>query len=157
MDFEHTSKVKDLEQRLRSFMDQHIYPNEALYHEQIEANRWQPVKPPKRWERVECNVSREVFAELAREYGAAVQERGANNDRGASTLAKFDDCVDAATEHERLGFAIRRCQFLDAIARGYCDGEPLPNVRFAHTGRRCREETDMAGCTVPRDFYFDDL
>jgi acyl-CoA dehydrogenase len=44
MNFEHSSKVKDFEQRLVAFMDEHIYPNEARYHREIEQNRWQPVQ-----------------------------------------------------------------------------------------------------------------
>jgi len=44
MNFDHSSKVKDFEQRLVAFMDEHIYPNEARYHHEIEQNRWQPVK-----------------------------------------------------------------------------------------------------------------
>ena len=44
MNFDHSSKVKDFEQRLVAFMDEHIYPNEARYHHEIEENRWQPVK-----------------------------------------------------------------------------------------------------------------
>jgi len=44
MDFEFTPKVTDLRERLLAFMDEHIYPNEALYLEQInEGNRWEPV------------------------------------------------------------------------------------------------------------------
>jgi len=43
MNFEHSSKVKDFEQRLVAFMDEHIYPNEARYHHEIEQNRWVPV------------------------------------------------------------------------------------------------------------------
>jgi acyl-CoA dehydrogenase len=43
MNFEHSSKVKDFEQRLAAFMDEHIYPNEARYHHEIEQNRWLPV------------------------------------------------------------------------------------------------------------------
>ena len=43
MNFDHSSKVKDLEQRLAGFMDEHIYPNEARYYQEIEQNRWQPV------------------------------------------------------------------------------------------------------------------
>jgi acyl-CoA dehydrogenase len=43
MNFEHSSKVKDLQQRLNAFMDEHIYPNEARYYAEIAANRWQPV------------------------------------------------------------------------------------------------------------------
>jgi acyl-CoA dehydrogenase len=44
MNFEHSSKVKEFQQRLVAFMDEHIYPNEARYHHEIEQNRWQPVK-----------------------------------------------------------------------------------------------------------------
>jgi acyl-CoA dehydrogenase len=43
MHFDYSPKVQDLLKRVRSFMDEHIYPNEHLYHEQIEKNRWQPV------------------------------------------------------------------------------------------------------------------
>jgi acyl-CoA dehydrogenase len=44
MNFEYSEKVKTLEARLRAFMDEHIYPNEAVYHEQIrQGDRWQPV------------------------------------------------------------------------------------------------------------------
>jgi acyl-CoA dehydrogenase len=44
MNFEYTEKVKTLEARLWAFMDEHIYPNEAAYHEQIrQGDRWQPV------------------------------------------------------------------------------------------------------------------
>lgn len=44
MNFEHSSKVKDFQKRLVAFMDEHVYPNEARYHHEIEQNRWQPVK-----------------------------------------------------------------------------------------------------------------
>jgi acyl-CoA dehydrogenase len=44
MNFDHSSKVKDFQQRLAAFMDEHIYPNEARYHHEIEQNRWQPVQ-----------------------------------------------------------------------------------------------------------------
>ena len=41
--FEFSARVRDLESRLRTFMDGHIYPNEKLYHEQIAAgDRWKP-------------------------------------------------------------------------------------------------------------------
>jgi acyl-CoA dehydrogenase len=44
MDFEHSARAGDLQQRLASFMDEHIYPNEALYLRQIaEGDRWQSV------------------------------------------------------------------------------------------------------------------
>ncbi|MEX2114421.1 MAG: acyl-CoA dehydrogenase family protein [Pirellulales bacterium] len=42
MDFAHSTKVTELQGKLKAFMEEHIYPNEALWHEQIEANRWQP-------------------------------------------------------------------------------------------------------------------
>src|SRR5437660_12553326 len=43
MEFEFSDKVKGLQRRLQSFMDEHVYPNEQKYYEQIEQNRWQPV------------------------------------------------------------------------------------------------------------------
>ena len=43
MQFEYTEKVKDLQRRLEAFMDEHFYPNEQKYYDQIEQNRWQPV------------------------------------------------------------------------------------------------------------------
>jgi len=39
MDFDYSPKVKDLQQRLNAFMDQHIYPNEDAFHAEVEANR----------------------------------------------------------------------------------------------------------------------
>jgi acyl-CoA dehydrogenase len=42
MNFEYSSRVKELEKNLRSFMDEHIYPNEDRYHREIEQNRWSP-------------------------------------------------------------------------------------------------------------------
>src|SRR5580692_701352 len=44
MNFDHSSKTKDLQARLVAFMDEHIYPNEARYHHELEQNRWVPVK-----------------------------------------------------------------------------------------------------------------
>ncbi|MDJ0711600.1 MAG: acyl-CoA dehydrogenase family protein [Woeseiaceae bacterium] len=42
MDFEHSAKVKALRQQLLAFMDEHIYPNEQRFAEQIDAgNRWE--------------------------------------------------------------------------------------------------------------------
>ncbi len=42
MDFAHSDKVKDLQARLTAFMDEHVYPNEKRFHQEVEANRWQP-------------------------------------------------------------------------------------------------------------------
>ena len=43
MIFEQSNKVRDLAQRLTAFMDEHIYPNEATFRQQIaEGDRWQP-------------------------------------------------------------------------------------------------------------------
>ena len=39
MDFEYSQKVKDLQSRIGEFMDEHIYPNENIFFEQIETNR----------------------------------------------------------------------------------------------------------------------
>jgi acyl-CoA dehydrogenase len=42
MDFGVNSKVRDLQQRLRAFMDEYIYPNEQRFHDEIKRNRWTP-------------------------------------------------------------------------------------------------------------------
>jgi acyl-CoA dehydrogenase len=44
MNFEYSAKVKDLQKRLHAFMDQHIYPNEARFYQEIENNRWAPTR-----------------------------------------------------------------------------------------------------------------
>jgi acyl-CoA dehydrogenase len=41
MDFEYSDKVEDLLRQVRNFMEAHIFPNEALFHEQVAANRWE--------------------------------------------------------------------------------------------------------------------
>ncbi len=43
MDFEYSAKVKTFEKRLIAFMDDHVYPNEQRYEEQIQTgDRWEP-------------------------------------------------------------------------------------------------------------------
>jgi acyl-CoA dehydrogenase len=43
MDFEHSAKVKAFEKRLIAFMDEHVYPNEQHYEEEVQSgDRWQP-------------------------------------------------------------------------------------------------------------------
>jgi acyl-CoA dehydrogenase len=49
MDFAHSQKVQDLQRRVTAFMDQHVYPNEARFHAEVEENRrkgnaWVPTK-----------------------------------------------------------------------------------------------------------------
>lgn len=44
MNFDYTEKVRSLAQRLRAFMDEHIYPNEKRYYQEIENDRWAPTK-----------------------------------------------------------------------------------------------------------------
>jgi len=45
MDFEFSPKVQELRERLLSFMDAHVYPNEALFAEQVAAgDRWEPAE-----------------------------------------------------------------------------------------------------------------
>ena len=44
MVFDFSDKVKDLQKRVTGFMDEHVYPNEASYHEHcIGPNKWAPV------------------------------------------------------------------------------------------------------------------
>ena len=44
MNFDYTDKVKSLQQRLSAFMDEHIYPNEKRFYQEIENDRWVPTK-----------------------------------------------------------------------------------------------------------------
>jgi acyl-CoA dehydrogenase len=49
MDFDYSPKVKDMQARLLAFMDQHIYPNEQRFFDEIAENRakgnaWVPTK-----------------------------------------------------------------------------------------------------------------
>ena len=45
MDFAYSEKVQKLQARLSAFMEQHIYPNEHTFHEQVaEGDRWQPTR-----------------------------------------------------------------------------------------------------------------
>jgi acyl-CoA dehydrogenase len=49
MDFEYSDKVKALQARLTAFMDEHVYPNERVFFDQIEENtragrRWTPAR-----------------------------------------------------------------------------------------------------------------
>jgi acyl-CoA dehydrogenase len=42
MYFEYSAKVKELQQKLTAFMEECIYPNEKLFAQQIQSDRWQP-------------------------------------------------------------------------------------------------------------------
>ena len=42
MDFEYSGKVTALRERLAAFMDEHVYPNEAKFEEQVREERWRP-------------------------------------------------------------------------------------------------------------------
>ncbi|HXN99855.1 MAG TPA: acyl-CoA dehydrogenase family protein [Candidatus Acidoferrales bacterium] len=44
MEFELSAKTKELQKRLQSFMDAHVYPNEHRFHEEIERERWKPTR-----------------------------------------------------------------------------------------------------------------
>jgi acyl-CoA dehydrogenase len=49
MDFGYSDKVQDLQKRVSAFMDEHIYPNEARFHAEVEENRakgdaWVPTR-----------------------------------------------------------------------------------------------------------------
>jgi acyl-CoA dehydrogenase len=44
MNFDYSDKVKALLQRLSAFMDEHVYPNETRFYQEIENNRWAPTK-----------------------------------------------------------------------------------------------------------------
>src|SRR4051794_32176539 len=43
MPFDESPRVQELRGRLTGFMDEHVYPNEAVFHQHVnEGDRWQP-------------------------------------------------------------------------------------------------------------------
>jgi acyl-CoA dehydrogenase len=42
--FEFSDKVKNLQRRLIAFLDEHVYPNEQRFHDEIERDRWKPTR-----------------------------------------------------------------------------------------------------------------
>jgi acyl-CoA dehydrogenase len=44
MNFEFSERTKELQRRLVSFMDEHIYPNERRFYDEIERDRWQSTR-----------------------------------------------------------------------------------------------------------------
>ena len=44
MHFELSQKTKDLQQQLTAFMEEHIYPNEQRFHDEIQRERWSPAR-----------------------------------------------------------------------------------------------------------------
>ena len=44
MHFELSEKTKELQQRLTAFMEEHIYPNEQRFHDEIQRERWSPTR-----------------------------------------------------------------------------------------------------------------
>ncbi len=48
MEFAYDARTEELREQLLAFMDEHIYPNEALFHEQLDAleNKWDWTSAP---------------------------------------------------------------------------------------------------------------
>lgn len=44
MNFEFSEKTKEWQRRVLAFMDEHIYPNEQRFYDEIERTRWQPTQ-----------------------------------------------------------------------------------------------------------------
>src|SRR5215471_4153163 len=44
MSFEFSQRAKDLQKKLTAFMEEHVYPNEQRFHDEIERNRWSPTR-----------------------------------------------------------------------------------------------------------------
>ena len=45
MEFDYSPKVKDLQARLKAFMDANVYPNEQQFHAEVaDGDRWQPTR-----------------------------------------------------------------------------------------------------------------
>jgi acyl-CoA dehydrogenase len=44
MDFAFTEKTKELQRKLQTFMEEHVYPNEQKFDDEVERNRWKPTR-----------------------------------------------------------------------------------------------------------------
>jgi acyl-CoA dehydrogenase len=44
MEFQFSDRVKEMRRRLLAFMDEHIYPNEQRFYEEVERDRWKPTR-----------------------------------------------------------------------------------------------------------------
>jgi acyl-CoA dehydrogenase len=44
VNFEFNEKTKELQRQLQAFMDEHVYPNEQRFQEEIDRDRWKPTR-----------------------------------------------------------------------------------------------------------------
>src|SRR5712692_3757678 len=44
MNFAFNERTKELQQRLQTFMEEHVYPNEQRFHDEVERDRWKPTR-----------------------------------------------------------------------------------------------------------------
>jgi acyl-CoA dehydrogenase len=44
MNFAFNEKTKELQRRLQTFMEEHVYPNEQRFYEEVERDRWKPTR-----------------------------------------------------------------------------------------------------------------
>jgi acyl-CoA dehydrogenase len=44
MDFDFSARTRDLQQRLQAFMDEHVYPHEQRFEEELARQRWLPTR-----------------------------------------------------------------------------------------------------------------
>jgi acyl-CoA dehydrogenase len=44
MDFEFSARTRDLQQRLQAFLEEHVYPNERRFDEEVARHRWLPTR-----------------------------------------------------------------------------------------------------------------
>ena len=82
MYFEYSDKVKYLQKKLTAFMDEHIYPNEAVFEQQLQANtdagqRWSPIPivealKPKAREAGLWNLFLPLESDPTQKYGAGL-------------------------------------------------------------------------------------
>jgi acyl-CoA dehydrogenase len=113
MNFEYSDKVQQLERRLRVFMDEFIYPNEATFRRQIaEGDRWQPT------EIVETLKPTARAAVTNVEYAPLCEIMG----RSSGFAAEVFNCSAPDTGNmevlERYGTPAQRAQWLEPLLGG---------------------------------------
>lgn len=75
MDFSYSDKVKDLEKRLNQFMEEHVYPNEKVYEDELNKQETRWSKVPDIMEELKSKAKKEGLWNLflpESEYGAGL-------------------------------------------------------------------------------------
>ena len=98
MDFAYSKKVEDLRARLLSFMEEHIYPNEQIFYEEIASNR----KNGNAW------IPTQIIEDLKPKVLALLAANDLNKDEKLKNLCQF--LSDSISYYNWVGFYFANIQ-----------------------------------------------